>query len=383
MRRWSYLLVGFLIAVTAATVAQEIVIGPGSYDRLRLVTDGQTRLQIGPDGVVTSTGNLKLPNGTAAAPSLTFASATDLGLFKSSNDLVISTGGSARHQFGNGVYYLLSDTGTIRWGASSDVILTRDAANILALKNAANAQEFRVYGTTTGPKYGSLIHNGTSLFLVSNVNSDSLIFGTQGTNRWQIFSGGSLGAYADNTYDIGAAAANRPRSLYLGGPAITAGSGTGVTVDDNGSVRDLTYKVTVASTAFVCAATTCDVTIATLPAKAKVLDAIASLTTTFACTGTCTTSTLSILVGNGAGGSEYLASLDADAATAVFGDADAERGSLLTRAAAIGGGAVPAWATTQNVVLRLTSGTGNIGNATVSNLSQGTVTVYLVTRIFQ
>jgi hypothetical protein len=45
---------------------------------------------------------------------------------------------------------------------NSDVIMARDAANVWALKNVANAQEARVYGTTTGPKYLSLKHDGTN-----------------------------------------------------------------------------------------------------------------------------------------------------------------------------------------------------------------------------
>ena len=42
---------------------------------------------------------------------------------------------------------------------AADVILTRDAANTLALKNSTAAQEFRVYETTTGPIYKALLGN--------------------------------------------------------------------------------------------------------------------------------------------------------------------------------------------------------------------------------
>lgn len=42
---------------------------------------------------------------------------------------------------------------------TQDVFLYRDAANILALKNSTNAQEFRVYETTTGPIYKALLGN--------------------------------------------------------------------------------------------------------------------------------------------------------------------------------------------------------------------------------
>src|SRR5205823_1301275 len=40
-------------------------------------------------------------------------------------------------------------------------ILRPDAANVLAQKNSTSAQTFRVYGTTTGPKYVALGHDGS------------------------------------------------------------------------------------------------------------------------------------------------------------------------------------------------------------------------------
>jgi hypothetical protein len=144
-----------------------------------------------------------------------------------------------------------------------------------------------------------------------------------------------------------------------------------------GSVQEVTYKVTVATTAFVCAALTCDLTVGTLPAATWTRNVTAQLTQTFACAATCTSTTLSMVLGQGAGGAQYLASFDADAAAAVFGDADAEMGTTLTRAAAIQGATFNAGS--QAIVLRLTSGTGNIGNGSVTNLSQGALTLWLTT----
>lgn len=42
-----------------------------------------------------------------------------------------------------------SDAGLLRLGASQDVVLARDAANILAQRNGTNAQQHRIYGTFT------------------------------------------------------------------------------------------------------------------------------------------------------------------------------------------------------------------------------------------
>lgn len=168
--------------------------------------------------------------------------------------------------------------------------------------------------------------------------------------------------------------------MFLSGAQITPGSGTGITVNDAGELKAQVYQVTVASTAFVCAAVTCDVTLGTLPAKTFVTHALADVTQVLACTATCTSSTLSMVVGKTAGGSQYLASFDADAAAAQFGDATAELGASLTEATIPTPiGDLASWSTTTAVVLRLTSGTGNIGNGSVTNLSQGSVTFYITT----
>jgi hypothetical protein len=170
-----------------------------------------------------------------------------------------------------------------------------------------------------------------------------------------------------------------PRVLSTGAQ-ITAASGTGITVNNAGELRPATYVVTIARTALVCAAVTCDVTIGTLPAKTFLVHALADLTQAFACTGTCTSSTLSITLGKTAGGTQYLVSFDADAAAGQFGDAAAELGASLTEATiptAIGD--LGSWSATTAVSMRFTSGTGNIGNGSATNLSQGSVTFYLTT----
>ena len=135
---------------------------------------------------------------------------------------------------------------------------------------------------------------------------------------------------------------------------------------------------TIPYTAVISAAVTHDVTITTLPARAVVKTAVARVTTPFVCAAVCTTATLSATFGKTAGGTELLASFDLDAAAAVFGDADGEVGSGLTAAGGTNGGYIPAWTTTQAVIVRMTSGTGNWGDGAVTNLNAGSVTVWVV-----
>lgn len=199
-----------------------------------------------------------------------------------------------------------------------------------------------------------------------------------------ITSGGAPRVIAgrDGGVTIGAAATTLPGSgnLAIAGPQITAGSGTGVTLNQAGLVGETVYKITVDRTQFIAAAVTADFTVATLPAKTFVRSALIDLTQAFACTATCTSSTLSATLGKTAGGNQYLVSFDADAAAGQFGDAAAELGASLTPASVPTlNGDLASWTTTTAVVLRMTSGTGNIGTGTATNFSQGAMTVYLTT----
>lgn len=170
-------------------------------------------------------------------------------------------------------------------------------------------------------------------------------------------------------------------TIALATPKLTAGSGTGVTVNDAGTVRTQTYKVTVAKENFISAGVTHDLTIATLPAGTIVHSVVARVTEAFACTAVCTTATLSATLGITAGGTEFLASADIDAAIATFGDADGELGSAFTIAGQFNSGYVSSLTGTTTVVMRATSGTGNWGDAATTNLSAGSITFYLVATV--
>lgn len=192
--------------------------------------------------------------------------------------------------------------------------------------------------------------------------------------------GRSTISYAQSQGCILINGASRCNNLQLVSPAITVSTGTGLTTANPGEVREVIYKFTVDKTAFVCAAVTCDVTLGTLPAKTLVRHALADVTQVFACTATCTTSTLSATVGKTAGGNQYLVSFDADAATAQFGDAASELGASLAPATVPTlDGDLASWSAGTAVVLRMTSGTGNIGTGVATNFSTGSVTFYITT----
>lgn len=318
---------------------------------------------------IISPGVFRAADGTAAVPSYSFVTDPTTGIYRAgTSQLGITTGGTLRVTLGNGNTFWANTEGI----GYTDVWWSRDASDTLAQRRGTNAQLLRVYNTFTDAANYERLNIGWSS---NTAILDSSAAGTGVTRGMSLRIGGT--SYIDLTggnVEIATGRALRPIAS-----AITAGGATGLTVNNSGDVRDVDYKVTIASTAFICAALVCDVTIATLPADTALDNVYAKLTQTFACAGTCTTATLSALLGKGAGGAEYLASFDADAATLTLGDADAELGTLLVRAAAIQGQTYNT--ASQAVVLRLTSGTGNIGTGAATNLSQGSVTVYLTTRV--
>lgn len=125
----------------------------------------------------------------------------------------------------------------------ADSPLVRSTANVVEQRNSTNAQTFRVYGTTdasttnferlqletAGSNYAlRYVAGGTGAannLNIVNQSAAGILFSTSNTNRWNINSSGHFLAGADNTYDIGASGATRPRNIYAA-TAISAGPGT-------------------------------------------------------------------------------------------------------------------------------------------------------------
>lgn len=186
----------------------------------------------------------------------------------------------------------------------------------------------------------------------------------------------TLSRNAAGVVQIGTTVANASGSLLatnttLSGPAITAGSGSGVTVNNNGILERATYKVTVTFAALAAAGLTADKVIATLPAKTRLVSIIADTTTPYTGGGV-TAATL--IVGKTTGGNEYIVSHDVLSAAIVKGLADSDLGTSINRANAIQGGDLPSWTTTTDISVRLTTVTAN-----TDQLTAGSTTYYLVT----
>ena len=191
----------------------------------------------------TFAGIVKFADGTAAAPSLAFASAPTTGWFNGGSGVwSLSNGAGSATINLDGVngdinasasIRAKSNTAYISLGGSSDVKLNWDAANTLALRNGTTGQKFNIYQSyTDASNYERLqiqlssnlaqiltASSGTGAALgmrIGTVDSGTLSLYQANAARWVVASGGHFITGADNTYDIGASGATRPRNIYAG-----------------------------------------------------------------------------------------------------------------------------------------------------------------------
>jgi len=164
-------------------------------------------------------------------------------------------------------------------------------------------------------------------------------------------------------------------NVLIDGVKLTAGSGTGITVNSTGNVIRQVYKVTTAFGAYTDSDTTKGIVIATLPAKMKIVGFYADTTTQY--TGGATNAATMVVGITAESAAEIIASHNVFAAPILAGNADAEMGTSMTRAAAIQGGYMPSWTGTTAIYATLV-----IANDILSNLTAGSTTFYIETEQF-
>ena len=166
---------------------------------LLLASPGQAQTIYPPSGGSfvggTLTSPLLLPDGTAAAPSLAFSSASGAGLYWGgvANQFdwtaAATYGGSLR---GGGLN--LSSASLLSWRSNAtpsgtvDLSLARDAANTLALRNGTNAQQFNLYETYTDAA------NYSRLAIQATAGAFKLLPAAAGTGTLRVVAIGDGGA---------------------------------------------------------------------------------------------------------------------------------------------------------------------------------------------
>ncbi len=155
-------------------------------------------------------------------------------------------------------------------------------------------------------------------------------------------------------------------------PVVTAGAGTGLTVDDPGKAGHGIYKCTLTFAGLSAAATTATATICTLPAKCKLIGMISDTTIKYI-GGAVSAATIAVGIASG-NVDAFIEEHDVFAAAVVAGDlVNADLGSLLIGAAAtpIQHGAV-VWASTTAVQVSLVT-----TSADTDACTQGSTTYYI------
>jgi len=177
-------------------------------------TAGYTVLDINPTETATGSGTKLLQRWAVGGTS----------------QALLTSSGAFAANINNAVTYLGIASSLV---TSADVQLARDAADTLALRRSTNAQTFRVYNTyTDASNYERGIAGWLSnTFAIGTFNAGTgsnrpIGFYTNNAARWVINVNGHFLANDDNTYDIGASGANRPRNVYVASAVqIAAGNG--------------------------------------------------------------------------------------------------------------------------------------------------------------
>ncbi len=182
------------------------------------------------------------PDGSVSAPTYSFASNTDYGVFLRASGVSYAIGGAERFRMTDTIF-LMGNAVEFGWASSSqttvakDLALARDAANTLAQRNGTNPQVQRWYGTftnssnyerftiTTSAGVTDLLQEQAGTGTVRGLRigpsgNGSMLFHSNGTDHFRLTGGGNLTWDNDNANDIGASAATRPRSIYWGTQAL-------------------------------------------------------------------------------------------------------------------------------------------------------------------
>jgi hypothetical protein len=174
-------------------------------------------------------------DGSTAAPTYSFTSDTNTGLYYNSTFVATNWSGNGTYGGvfdGGGIY--VSSTNVFGWqeggdGTLGDVKLYRDAAATLALRNSTTAQTFRVYDTFTDVsnyRYGAINWSGGVLYIgewdAGSGDPANLSFVVGSAARWGIAASGSaFYPETNNSYDIGISGFSVPRTGYFGTSVVT------------------------------------------------------------------------------------------------------------------------------------------------------------------
>lgn len=215
----------------------------------------ETDLTLGGAGSVS--WPLLAPNGSAAAPSYSWASDPTTGWWTGNGSNIVTTLAGVHRVFQTGNQLTLEGSVGLGWApglptaSAPDLILSRDGPGVLAQKNGANPQKFLVYEDAGAGKYFALEANvgygylhaagGGSMYVGCDAGGSVRIQPNGGApGPWNFHIDGNLYPPLDNAVDLGSASAQL-RSLYVG-TSIKLGVGR-VSFQPNGSDPEMGFAL--------------------------------------------------------------------------------------------------------------------------------------------
>lgn len=240
-----------LAAVTDETGSGALVFGTAPTITLPNATG--LPISTGVSGLATGIATfLGTPSSANLGAALTDKTGTGVNVFANGPTLIAPVLGaatgtslilSASAQVGTNLW-LSSNSAQLQIGGAADLILTRDAANALALRNGVNGQTFNFYNTYTDAsnyERGIFSWVGNTLFIgtqqAGTGSARALQFYVGGTSVANFATSGHLLWNTDNTFDIGATGANRPRNGFFANTLSVGSCTIGVnTICGNGPI---------------------------------------------------------------------------------------------------------------------------------------------------
>ncbi len=350
--------------VSRTTANYSTAVGQGALNKLTTGGNSTAVGYVAGEDITTGVGNTAI--GSQALRNTTVV---DYNLAVGLEALATNTSGSSNTAVGSYDVMLYNETGGLNVAVGRAALSVGTSPdNTVAVGYAAGQNMNGDNNIAIGYTAGAYETGSNKLFI------DSLDRTNEATARTNSIIYGVMNATpANSTLALNAAVTG----LNIGASdyKVTVGAGTGITVNNTGTLNSQLYKVTTTYAAYSDSDTKKGIVIATLPAKTKLVGVYSD--TTAAYTGG-TVSAATLVVGvTVEDGAEIIASHNVFAGAVTKGLADADMGTSMTRAAQIQGGYLPSWSGTTAIYATINTTDGN-----TSVLTAGSTTFYLVTERF-
>lgn len=205
-------------------------------------------------GFVGVTAGFQVPDGSAAAPSYSFASSPGTGLRWDAGNagLRIGINGTSVHLFTGSTYVIVSNSGQFRLGASNDTVLSRIEAGVFGMTtglalgtNPASAGAVRL-ANATAINFRNAANNADLTGIEMN-SSNQLRVGAGGTANVRIAdnAGAAVGFFAVNSTTRQVGGYDITNNVTAGGTTGVLANYTDLTVyaNDSAAIRNNVYQL--------------------------------------------------------------------------------------------------------------------------------------------